>query len=122
VADWLSLVSTDFADIIGEIGSAITLQKPTYSQNADGESVVSWSTVETGNAVVEMRNAQEREQDERLQGRLFHWVFFDTSEDVKPDWRFLVGAQVLNIEEPFPLTQGVTVREFRCTQVLDGTT
>jgi len=119
---WLDYVSTDFADIIGDIGSTITLQKPTHARNADGETVPTWVEVETGNAVVEMRNAQEREQDEQLQGRLFHWVFYDTTEDVKPDWRFLVGSLVLNIEEPFPITNGVTVREFRCTQVLTGTT
>lgn len=119
---WLDNVSTDFADIISDIGSSITLQKPVYTFNDDRESVKTWQTVETGNAVVEMRNAQERDQDERLQGRLFHWVFYDTNEDVKPDWRFLVGSLVLNIEEPFPITQGVTVREFRCTQVLTGTT
>lgn len=119
---WLTQVSTDFADIIGDIGSAITLQKPGYTTNADGEQVITYVNVETGNAVVEMRNAQERDQDERLQARLFHWVFYDTDEDVKPDWRFLVGSLVLNIEEPFPITNGVSVREFRCTQVLGGTT
>lgn len=119
---WLDNVSTDFADIIGDIGSTITLQKPSATINADRETVNTWVEVETGKAVVEMRNAQERDQDERLQGRLFHWVFYDTTEDVKPDWRFIVGAQVLNIEEPFPITNGVSVREFRCTQVLEGTT
>ena len=119
---WLDNVSTDFADIIGDVGSSISLQKPTYTFNADRESVKTWVGVETGQAVVEMRNGQERDQDERLQGRLFHWVFYDTDEDVKPDWRFLVGALVLNVEEVFPITQGVTVREFRCTQVLGGTT
>jgi len=119
---WLDNVSTDFADIISDIGSTITLQKPTYTLNDDRESVKTWVEVETGQAVVEMRNAQELDQDERLQGRLFHWVFYYTTEDVKPDWRFIVGSQVLNIEEPFPITQGVSVREFRCTQVLEGTT
>lgn len=119
---WLSQVSTDFSDIIGDIGSTVTLQKPSYTSNADREQVITWVDVETGSAVVEMRNAQERDQDERLQGRLFHWVFYDTTEDVKPDWRFTVDSLVLNIEEPFPITNGVTVREFRCTQVLGGTT
>ena len=119
---WLDNVSIDFADIIADIGSTITLQKPVDSINADGEAVPTWTDVETGQAVVEMRSAQSREQDEQLQGRLFYWVFYDTTEDVKPDWRFIVGAQVLNIEEPFPIAHGVTVREFRCTQVLEGTT
>jgi head-tail adaptor len=124
MSNWLDNVSTDFLSILTSMGDGIdvTLQKRVYSTNADGEQTITYSTVETGKGVVQNHSAQEREQDERLQGRLFHWIFFDTSEDVKPDWRFLVGSKVYNIEEPYALAEGVTVSEFRCTQVLVGTT
>lgn len=124
MSNWTDSVSGDFLSILVSLGDGIdiTLQKPTYTSNSDGDQVITYVTVETGKAVVQNHSAQEREQDERLQGRLFHWIFYDTSEDVKPDWRFLVNGKAYNIEEPYPLYEGLTVSEYRCTEVLVGTT
>lgn len=128
MSDWRDNVSGDFLSILSSLGNGdtVSLQSPGYTINTDRESVVSYTEQESGYGCVQMRNGIEYDRDERLQGRLYHSVFYDTSLDVKPDWRFVVtginGSIILNIEEVYQLGEGVTVREFRCTQVLNGTT
>jgi head-tail adaptor len=120
MANWLDNVSTDFLSILTSMGDGtdISLQSPSYVTTSDGDQTITYSTESTLKGVVQMRNAQERDQDERLQGRLFYWVYCDTVIDVKTDWRILYGSLALNIEEVYPLSAGLTVREFRCTEVL----
>jgi head-tail adaptor len=111
-------VALDLLDDIADAGpDAITVQTYTETISTSGQTSRAWATLETGDALVTVRNGREFLQDEKLTGRVFYDVFYVTDTAITPDMRILYGSQVLNIEEVFPLSAGTTAKQLRCVEV-----
>jgi SPP1 family predicted phage head-tail adaptor len=81
----------------GELRHSITIEKPTYEQNAYGEQSASWAVHGTDWAKIELAGGSETSVAEGITTKYSYKITIRYRDDLKPSYRILYGSRILSI-------------------------